>query len=180
MKGFRQRQDGLLGHPVEQVVRFGVEEDRPPDGVGPEVVVSHPAQGGFDPAQDDRAGVLEMTANEIRIGNDCPVGTAVVLTAGSVVVRAAFFLEGGVIGHHRVDAAAGHPPEQARLAQAGDVCRGGDIGLGDDPHPVAGALKHPSDHGRADEGAVDIAVTADQDHIERVPAAFGHLRGGGG
>ncbi len=86
VQGFRQRQDGLLGHAVQQIVRFGVEEDRPPDGVGPEVVMGHPAQGGFDPAQDDGAGVLEMAANEVRIGNYRPVGTAVVLPAGSVIV----------------------------------------------------------------------------------------------
>ena len=54
----RQFQDGLFGHAVQQVIGLGIKQDGAADGIRPEIVMGNPAQGGFDPAQDDRTGVL--------------------------------------------------------------------------------------------------------------------------
>ncbi len=135
----------------------------------------HPAQGGFDPAQDDRAGILVKAADEVGVSDHRAIGAAVVLAAGSVIIGAAFVFIGGVIGDHRIDAAAGDPPEQYRLAQAGDIGIGSGIRLGNDPHAESGAFQHPADHGGTDERAVDIAVTADQDDIQFIPTAGMHF-----
>ena len=137
--------------------------------------MGHPAQGGFDTAQDDGAGILVKAADEIGVGDHRPVGAAVVLTAGSVIIGAAFLFVGGVIGDHRIDAAAGDPPEQYRLTQAGDIGIGSGIRLGNDPHPESGSFQHPANDRRTDERAVDITVAADQDDIQLIPTAGMHF-----
>ena len=65
------------------------------------------AQAGFDAAEDNR-GVLALFGAPDGIGIDQrgAVGTTFVEPAGGVVVTAALLAEGGVVGDHRVDAAA--------------------------------------------------------------------------
>ena len=78
-------------------------------------------QAGLDPAQHDRAAALEMLADQVAVDDDRPVRPPVVDAAGRVVVGFALAAGGGVVGHHRIDAAAADAPEQLRLAQPRDV-----------------------------------------------------------
>ena len=123
MQGLRQLQDGLICHAVKQIIRLGVKKDGAADGVIPEVVMRHAPQRGFNTAQHNWDGLFKIMPDEVGVSDHRAVGTAGVLTAGCVIIRAALFLAGGVIGNHRIHAAAGDTPEQARLAQAGNIQR---------------------------------------------------------
>ena len=169
-----------LGHAVEQVVGLGVEQDRAPHPVVPGVVVGDAPQAGLDAAEHDGRGLFAEAADQVRVGDHRPVRPPVVAAARGVVVGLAAQARGGAVGHHGVDRAAGDPPEQARLAQAGEVRGRVHSRLGDDADAEPLLDEHPADHRHAHEGRVDVGVAGDQDHVERVPAAGGHLRTGGG
>ena len=127
-----------------------------------------PPEARLDPAQDDRFRLLEIAADQVGVGDHRPVGAAVVDPPGREVVLPAPLSGGGAVGDQRVDAAARDAPEEGRFAEAGDVRSGVDIRLGDDPHAVSGGEQALSDDGDADEGAVEVAVPGDQDHVEPV------------
>ncbi len=123
---------------------------------------------------------LGKAADDVGIDDRSPVGAAGVLPAGGVIVRAARLFQSGVVGNHRVDAAGGHAPEQARLPETGDIHIRFRVGLGDDPNAVAGVEQHFPDDGGTDKGAVDVGIAGHQDDVERIPAQAFHFCGGGG
>ncbi|OPZ24994.1 MAG: hypothetical protein BWZ01_02692 [Deltaproteobacteria bacterium ADurb.BinA179] len=166
---------GLLPHAVDQDVGLCVEEHGSADAVGPEVVVRDPSGACLDPAQDDGAGALEEAFDEVGVGDESAVGPAVVDAAGGVVVALAALARGRIVRHHRINAAAGHPPEKTRLAQSGDVMGFGDIRLGDHSGPEARIHEHTADERGSGQGMVDVAVAGDQDHIRPVPSQGVHL-----
>ena len=169
-----------LGHAVEQVVGLGVEQDRAPHPVVPGVVVGDAPQAGLDAAEHDGRGLFAAAADQVRVGDHRPVWPPVVAAARGVVVGLAAQARGGAVGDHGVDGAAGDAPEQARLAQAGEVRGRVRVRLGDDADAEALLDEHPADHRHAHEGRVDVSIAGDQDHVERVPAAGGHFSTGGG
>ena len=128
------------------------------------------AQAGFDAAQYDWTGIFEEAPDQVRVGDGCPVGSLVVHTAGGVIVALAAFFQCGMVCHHRVDAAGGDAPEQTRFAQTGDIRLGLSVWLGDDTHLVACLQQQLANQRSPDERAVDVAVAADQDNIQVIPA----------
>ena len=128
-------------------------------------------QAGFDTTQDDGRARTAVSADQIGVDDDGPVRTAVVDAAGREVVGAAPFFKGRVIGHHGIHASAADAPEEGGRAQSLDVRRSGRVGLGDNPHPIAGILQNAADDGHAHVGAVDIAVARHQDDIQSGPPA---------
>ena len=111
-----------------------------------------------------------IAPDEVGVDDGRPVGTAGVLAARSVVIAAARFLQSGVIGNHRVDAAGRHSPEQVRFAKAGNIGNRFRVRLGDDADAVTGVEQHfPNDRG-TDKGAVNIGIAGHQDDVERIPA----------
>ena len=118
VQGLGQRQDRLFAHAVDQHMGPGVEQDRSPDPVRPDVVMGNPAQAGLQPTQDDGDISAAVAPNQVGIGDDSPVRSAVVDPPGGVVVFLALLPQRGVVGHQGVHAAACDPPEKPRPAQA--------------------------------------------------------------
>ncbi|OPY92413.1 MAG: hypothetical protein A4E73_01161 [Syntrophaceae bacterium PtaU1.Bin231] len=139
-----------------------------------------PPQARLDAAQDDRFRALEARTDQVGVGDDCAVGTPVVQAAGREIVGPARFPEGGVVGDHGIDAAAGDAPEERGFAETLDVGPRPDVGLGEDADAAAGLFQQAPDGGRTDEGAVDVGVPRDENHVEAIPAAGGHLLARGG
>ena len=126
-------------------------------------------QAGFNAAQHNGPGLFEVAADQVGIGDHGPVRPPVVDPARGQVVAFPFFSRGRVIGDHGIHAPAGHPPEQGRLAQPGDVVSR-EVGLGNHPHPIADIGQHPADHGHAHRRGVNIGVPGDQDNVYRLPS----------
>jgi hypothetical protein len=165
-----QRDDRLFRHAIHEDIRLGVKEDGTPDTVRPEVIVGNPPQAGLDAAQDDRRRVLEEPPDQVRVHDHRPVRATVVSPPRREVVRLLFSLHRRVVGHHGVNAAAGHAPEQLWLSQPPDVGVGMNIRLGDDAHAIARLQEHLADDRYTDEGAVDVAIARHEDDVEPVPA----------
>ncbi len=139
-----------------------------------------PPEARLDPAEDDGLRLLEITADQVGVGDHRAVGTAVVDPPGREVVLPAPLSGGGAVCDQGIDAAARDAPEEPRFSETGDILFGVDIRLGDDPHAVSGGEQALSDDGDADEGAVEVAVPGDQDHVEPRPAEIpDFLRRGG-
>ncbi len=166
-----QRRNRFFTHAVDQDVRFGVEQDRSPDAVRPEVIVGNTPQAGLNPAQNDGNARTSVAADQIGVDDDGPVRTAVVDAARREIVGTALFLQGRVVGHHGIHTSPGDAPEKGGVTQSQDILRCVRIGLGDDPHPVAGILQNATDDGHADVGAVDVAIARHQDDIQSGPPA---------
>ena len=133
------------------------------------------AKGCLDAADHDGLGVLEGLAHETRVHEDGAVGAAVVHAARGEVVVVAALSGGGVVRDHRVHASGRDAPPQAGLAQTLDVLRAVPTRLRDHAHAVASLHQHLAQHGRSAEGAVEVGVPGDQDHIEFAPAKLSHL-----
>ena len=63
----------LLGHAVEQKIRLGVEQDRPPHLVFPEIVMAQPPHRGFHTAQHNRHTGKSL-ARALRVHDHRAVG----------------------------------------------------------------------------------------------------------
>ena len=144
------------------------------------------AQGGFDSAENNGRGKIgagerfHISPNETGVNDGGAVGAAVVFSAGGVIVSAAFLFKCGVIGDHRIHASGGDAPKELGRAEPADVGEGVGARLGDDPNAIPRIREDFADDGCPHEGAVYIAVAADDDDVEGVPAEGAHfLRGGG-
>ena len=113
------------------------------------------------------AGPMVARAHELRLP---PPGGDGQVPRGRIELPAAHTADHGDLAQTSPDAARRDAPEESRFAQTRDVVDFVDGGLGDDTHTEAGIHQHASDDGSTDKGAVDIGITGDQDHIERVPA----------
>ena len=100
-QALRNLDDRALAHAVDDEVRLGVQEQRAPHGVRPEIVVHRAAQGGLDPAQHHRQS-RERPLEEARVGDAGPVRARARETAGGVGVVLALLAEGGVMGEHGI------------------------------------------------------------------------------
>ena len=137
----RDLQGGQLRHTVDDSVRLGIQEDRPPDGIGPEIIVCHTSEAGLHTREDDRSP-LRMLLDQVGVRYAGPVGTSVVHPSGSEVVLLAELVGGGVVGHHGIDTPCGHRPEELRESETGDIVTGLHGGLCDDPHAET-VINHP-------------------------------------
>ncbi|OQC44265.1 MAG: hypothetical protein BWX60_00803 [Candidatus Marinimicrobia bacterium ADurb.Bin030] len=136
LKTFRQFQNGAFTHTVSDKISFGIEKNRAANGVTPVIIMRYPSEASFDAAQHDRFGFFKMLTNEIGVNNYRPIRTAVVNSAGSIIVMAAFFQRSGVIGNHRINRTTGHAPEETRFAEAHNVVRNIQGGLGNDTDSI--------------------------------------------
>ena len=118
---------------------------------------------------------FSVTSNQPGINNRCAVWSAIILATWRVVIVAAFLFERCVIGDHRIDAASRHAPEKFGFAEPADVHERIGAGLGDDPDAVSRIREDFANHRGPHEGAVYIAVAADDDDIERIPAKGIHF-----
>ena len=129
-------------------------------------------------AADDHRHAGEVVPCSRRVGDGRAVRPSG-LPAGAVHVLAPALLRGGEVGDHRVDGPGAHPDPQARRGQAlpPGPAPGGDLELRhvEDPHPPAVGLEQAPDGRHAEGGVVDVAVARDEEHVEGVPAALGHL-----
>ena len=140
--------------------------------------MGNPTQTGLNPAQDDRTGILEFTADQVGINQHGPVRPAVVDAARSIVVSLAPASGSGAVGNHGVDTAAADPPEQFRLSQAADIITP-DIRLGNDPDLEPGINKNTPDDRHPDKGGINIRIPGHQDNIEMLPAQTSEFFSGG-
>ena len=173
-------QHRIFRHAVEEKIGLRVDQDRAAHPVRPDVVMGDPPEACLDPAEDDGRRLLEMAADQVGIGDHRAVRTAVVDPPGREVVLPSSLPGGGAVRDHGIDAAARDAPEEPRLAETGDIIFRAHVRLGDDPHAVSGGEQPLADHGDADKGAVQVAVSADQDHVEPRPAEIPDLLRRGG
>jgi hypothetical protein len=172
--------NGFFGHAVGQDVGPGVKKDGAAHGIRPEIIMGDAPQAGLDSAEDDGSGRLEMPPDQVGIGDHGPVGTTVVDAPGGEIIAAPPLSGGRVIGDHGIHAPAGHPPEQLRLPQPGDVAAVAYVRLGDDAHAIPRLHEHPADDRHPDMRGIDIAVARDQDYVQSFPSKSGDFFGCGG
>ena len=110
-------QDRIFRHPVEEIIGLRVDQDRAAHPVRPDVVMGDPPEACLDPAEDDGRRLLEMTADQVGIGDHRAVGTAVVDPPGREVVLPASLSGGGAVRDQGIDAAARDAPEERRFAE---------------------------------------------------------------
>ena len=176
----RQFDNGTVRHAIEQVIGLCIKKNGSSYRIGTEIVMGDPAQAGLDPAQDNGTGFLEIGPDEIAVDNGCPIGAAVVYISRRIVVTFALPTRGGIVGHHGIDAAAGHAPEESGFSQPADIVARGRVWLGNNAHSVTGIEEDLSDDGHADEGRVNVAVAGYQDDIEPVPSKLFYFIACGG
>ncbi len=168
-----------LRHPVGYGIGLGIEEDAPAQGVRPEIVVDDPPQAGLDASEDYRLP-LGVPADQVGVRDAGAVGAPVVDPAGGEIILLPELPGRGVVGHHGIDAARGHGPEQLGHAQAGYVAAVGDRGLADDPDPEPVIDQPVADDGRAVVRRIYVGVAGDDDDVEGAPSPrpdlFGHCR----
>ena len=107
------------------------------------------------------------------------VGAPVVDPAGGEIILLPELPGRGVVGHHGIDAARGHGPEQLGHPQAGYVLPVRDRRLADDPDPEPVVYQPVADDGRPVVRRIDVGVAGDDDDIEGVPSPRPDLLGHG-
>ena len=65
--------NAVLAHSVGDEVGAGIEQDRPPDFIGPVVIVAEPSQARLYAADDDRC-VFVGPADQVAVDNDGVIG----------------------------------------------------------------------------------------------------------
>ena len=122
-QGKGKLQHRLFSHAIDQVISLRVKKDRPADLVIPEIIVCHSAQRGFDAAQHNGFGILEIAADQVGVNHAGTVRTSVIDAAGRIVITFARFFGRGIIGHHGIHRSGGDTPEQFRFPKTCDIHR---------------------------------------------------------
>ena len=148
---------------------MAVEQDRPPDGVAPVVVMGQPPQRGLDAAGDDRHAGKGL-AGPLAVGHGRAVGPQADPAAGAVGVVVADLLVGRVVVDHAVHVPGADAEEQARPAELPPGLGAPPVGLAEDRHPEPGRLQHPAEDPHRERRVIDVGVARDEDDVDLVPA----------
>ena len=172
-------QNSALAHAPDQQVSLGVHKNGAAQGVGPEIVMTDPPQGGFNAAQHQgQAG--KGPARQVGVYQAGPVGPRARLAAGGVGIVMAFFTKGRVMGQQGVQGSGADAREQAGPPHGQQVVGAVPAGLGHQAGAEA-VMDQPARQQHAAEGRmVHIGVAVDQQHVQFVPAQGEHFFAGHG
>ena len=156
----RQSDNGAFPHAVHENIRAGIDQNGAADLVVPVVVMGAPPERRFQTADEDR-NVSVCLAHAVAVDDGGAVGAESGLAAGGIVVLAASFFGGGIVGDHGIDVPGGNEKAKARLPEAAEIVCGPEIRLTEHGAGEAVFFQHPRDESRPERGMIDIGVAAD-------------------
>ena len=167
-------QRGALAHAVNQQIRLRVKQDTAAHLVLPVVIVGKPAQGRFQPADDNR-NITKRLPDFIGIDDGRPIRPQTGLSSRGVKILTAPFFRRCIVGHHGVQITTGDKYPQLWLTKLNQIVDRPPVGLGQHTHPESRVLQHPGDHRRTKSGVIHISVRCDKQDVIPVPIPIQHL-----
>ena len=130
-----------------------------------------PAQRGLNAANDHRHITIGLFQSGC-INNSSPVGAGTMPVAGCIGIIVAQFAGRGVMGHHRVHCSCRYGKTEPGTSKYHECVLCPPVRLSGDSDPETVLLK-PAGQERYTKGRViNVGITADEDYIQFIPAAF--------
>ncbi len=167
-------QHGALPHPEHHKIGLGVHQDRPANGVAPVVVVRDSPQARLNASCHNRHTRIGLT-RPLAVGECCSIWPSSDLPIGGVRIVVPDLPVGGIVVDHGVHVAGRDAEKKPRAAKLAPGLATSPIRLRQDGYAISSRLQQSPDQGVCETGMVNVGITADQHHVDAVPAAALHF-----